>query len=323
VLNQITKRLAGHAWTIAPTLRHQVFPRRAPSAKPWSMTIDDPTLGDVEIRGLYRQSPGSDTLVVIVHGLGGHAESPYAIDAAIGVEASGHSCLRLCLRGAQSTGEDLYHSGLTDDLQAALSHPTFSHYANLLVIGFSLGGHIALRTAVEGADERLRAVAGVCPPLDLKAVQGWLDAPARKIYREYILRELRQMYAHIARRGRAPTPLERVRGVTTLREWDALTVAPRFGFHDADDYYEKMSVGPHLDKLTVPALLVASHHDPMIPAHSIEPLVADPCANLELCWIDDGGHVFFPTSVAAGLGEPQGLVPQILEWQMRFAPDCD
>jgi predicted alpha/beta-fold hydrolase len=318
MFEQLAKKIAGHAWTIAPTLRHRVFPRQAPAAKPWSMTLADPVIGDVEVHGLYRRHPASDTLVVIVHGLGGHAESPYTVDAAIGVEAAGYSCLRLCLRGAQSTGEDLYHSGLTDDLQAALSDPAFSDYDNLLVIGFSLGGHVALRTAVEGADRRLRAVTGVCPPLDLKAVQGWLDAPARKIYREFILRELRQMYAHIARRGRAPTPIERVRRVTTLREWDTLTVAPRFGFHDADDYYAKMSVGPHLDKLTVPALLVASRHDPMIPADSIAPLVEAAPPNLEICWIDDGGHVFFPRTVAAGLGEPKSLMSHILHWQARL-----
>lgn len=271
-------------------------------------------MGRVEVRGLYRHHPDADTLVVVVHGLGGHSESAYTVDAAIAVEAAGHSCLRLCLRGAQGTGEDLYHAGLTTDLRAALAHPNFADYEHLLVIGYSLGGHVALRTAVEGADARLRAVAAVCPPLDLGAVQAWLDAPARKVYREYILRELREMYAHIDRRGRAPTPLERVSRVRTLREWDALTVVPRFGFEDPDDYYRTMSVGPRLDQLTVPALLVASHHDPMIPAASLRAL-ADPAPDpLEVCWIDDGGHVFFPRWLDAGLGAEPGLVPQALAW---------
>lgn len=145
--------------------------------------------------------------MTIVHGLGGHCDSAYAIDAAIAVEEAGFSCLRLCLRGAQGTGEDLYHAGLTDDLRAALSDPAFARYEHLLAVGFSLGGHVSLRTAVEGADPRLRAVAAICPPLDLAAVQQWLDAPARTVYREYILRELRDMYVAIDQRGRAPTPL--------------------------------------------------------------------------------------------------------------------
>ncbi|WP_168210454.1 alpha/beta fold hydrolase [Persicimonas caeni] len=271
-------------------------------------------MGPIELHGLYRRRPGSDTLVTIVHGLGGHCDSAYAIDAAIAVEQAGFSCLRLCLRGAQGSGEDFYHAGLTDDLRAALSDADFERYDHLLVIGFSLGGHVALRTAVEGADARLRAVAAVCPPLDLGAVQRWLDAPARKVYREYILRELRDMYAHVDRRGRAPTPLERVRQVRTLREWDALTVAPRYGFAGPDDYYRQMSVGPRLGTLQIPALLVASHHDPMIPAGSIEPLVRQAPQLLELCWVDDGGHVFFPAALDAGLGQARGVVPQALEW---------
>ncbi len=282
------------------------------------MTLDDPAVGAVEVEGRYRPNQSgdksSDTLVILVHGLGGHADSAYMVDAALAVEAAGHSCLRLCLRGAAGSGEDFYHAGLTDDLLAALDHPDFAHYDNLVVVGFSLGGHVALRTAVEGANDRLRAVAAICPPLDLAAGQAWLDAPPRKIYREYILRELRAMYREVAERGRAPTPMARVALVRTLREWDALTVVPRFGFDDVDDYYQSMSVGPQLADSSVPTLLVVSRHDPMIPSESIEPLVSSELANLQMCWADTGGHVFFPPAVDLGLGRPQAVVPQALEW---------
>lgn len=291
------------------------------------MTLDDPAVGAVEVEGRYRPhqrgdkrgDKSSDTLVILVHGLGGHADSAYMVDAALAVEAAGHSCLRLCLRGAAGSGEDFYHAGLTDDLLAALDHPDFAHYDNLVAVGFSLGGHVALRTAVEGANDRLRAVAAICPPLDLAAGQAWLDAPARKIYREYILRELRAMYAEVALRGRAPTPMQRIEQVRTLREWDALTVVPRFGFDDVDDYYGSMSVGPRLADLSVPTLLVVSRHDPMIPAGSIEPMVAPALASselaeLQMCWADNGGHVFFPPAVDLGLGRPQAVVPQALDW---------
>lgn len=267
------------------------------------------------IEGLYRARPDADTLVVVVHGLGGHADSAYMVDAAIAIEDAGHACLRLCLRGSQGSGQDIYHAGLIADVRAALAHPDFADYERVWLVGYSLGGHVALRAGVEGiGDARLGAVAAVCPPLDLGAVQAWLDAPARKIYREYILRELRSMYRAVAQRGRAPTPIERVEQVRTLREWDALTVVPRFGFSGPDDYYRQMSVGPHLDRLQVPALLVASRHDPMIPAASIA-RAAEPAAELlELCWIDQGGHVFFPTLLDAGLSSEPGLMGQTLGW---------
>ena len=314
MIDRISRHIAGHLWTIAPTVRHRIAPRRAPQAQPWSMVLDDPKLGEVNVAGSYRRHPGADSLVIVVHGLGGHDESAYTVDAAIAADQAGYSCLRLCLRGAGQSGEDIYHAGLTDDLRAAMDHPCFERYEHIFALGYSLGGHVAVRTAVQGAHERLRAVAAVCPPLDLGAVQGWLDAPARKIYREYILRELRAMYAEVARRGRAPTPMERVRQVRTLREWDALTVVPRFGFADVDDYYTTMSVGPRLGELTVPSLLVASRHDPMIPQHTIEPMLAPTPPRLQVQWIDDGGHVFFPPSLDMGRAGPAGLVPQITEW---------
>lgn len=280
------------------------------------MTLDDTRLGPVEITGRYTRR-GGQTLVVLVHGLGGHAESAYMVDAAGAVDRAGLSCLRLCLRGAGGTGEDIYHAGLTEELHAALSHTDFRDYEHLVVIGFSLGGHVALRAAVEGGHRRLRAVGAVCPPLDLREVQRWLDAPARKIYRGYILRELRSMYARVARRGRAPTPMARIRPVRTLLEWDALTVVPRFGFDHPDDYYETMSVGPQLAEVQVPALIVAGRHDPMIPAHIAERFVEETPDMLQVCWVDDGGHVFFPHDVETGLSDEGALVAQMLQWFER------
>ncbi len=221
--------------------------------------------------------------MVVLHGLGGHAGSAYMVDAAIAVEQAGHACLRLCLRGSQQSGEDIYHAGLTADVHAALDHPAFADYERVWVIGYSLGGHVALRLGVEGAaGGRLAGVAAVCPPLDLAASQAWLDAPARKVYREYILRELRSIYEAVAARDRAPTPLEQVRRVRTLREWDAQTVVPRFGFADPDDYYTRMSVGPRLAHLQVPALIVAGRHDPMIPPTASRPSPA-PCPTTPAC----------------------------------------
>lgn len=165
-MNRLSHTLAGHLWTIAPTLRHRLRPRRAPEAEAWSTVLEDATVGEVRLHGRYRAHPRADTLVVLVHGLGGHAESPYLVDAAIAVERAGRSCLRLCLRGSAGSGEDIYHSGLTADVHAALRDPKFSAYKKVWVIGFSLGGHVALTLATEdGCDPRVRGVTAICPPL--------------------------------------------------------------------------------------------------------------------------------------------------------------
>lgn len=314
-MSKLTNTLAGHLWTIAPTLRHRFRPRRAPAAADWSTVLEDKIMGEVRLHGRYREHPGADTLVVLVHGLGGHPDSAYVVDAALAVERAGRSCLRLGLRGSNGTGQDIYHSGLTADVHAALRDPAFGGYKNILILGFSLGGHVALTFATEdGFDPRVRGVAAVCPPLDLGAVQTWLDAPGRKIYREYILRELRILYAQVAARGRAATPIKQVRRARTLRDWDSMTVVPRFGFRDAQDYYDSQSVGTRLHDVHIPALLVASKNDPMIPGRQIPALMADLPEHLEIYHVDQGGHVFFPPTLDVGLGADTGVAAQALDW---------
>lgn len=314
-MHRFSPLVSGHLWTIAPALRHRFRPRRAPASQPWSTELDDEVVGTLRVHGRYRANPGADTLVVLVHGLGGHAESGYLIDAAIAAEAAGRSCLRLSLRGSAGSGEDIYHSGLTADVHAALGDPRFRGYQKIWIMGFSLGGHVALSLATEPVlDPRVRAVAAVCPPLDLGAVQAWLDAPAQKIYREYILRELRRIYAQVAARGRAPTPARLVRRARTLYDWDSMTVVPRFGFRDAPDYYASMSVGARLHALRIPALLVASKNDPMIPGRQIPGLLADLPANLAIYHLDEGGHVFFPPTLNFGCGQAYGVAAQALHW---------
>src|SRR5262245_51212401 len=96
--------LAGHFWTIAPVLRHRARPRSAPGTVPWSLELSDPALGTVALRGAWRDMPGSDRAVVVVHGLGGTTATHYCVSAALAAEQLGVSCLRLALRGADRDG---------------------------------------------------------------------------------------------------------------------------------------------------------------------------------------------------------------------------
>ena len=109
-----------------------------------------------------------------------------------------------------------------------------------------------------------------------------------------------------------PTPVARVLRARTLREWDSLTVVPRFGFRDTDDYYATASVAPRLGRIDVPALVVASRADPMVPTSSIDAAAAAAPA-LDLRWVR-GGHVGFPAALHLGLDAPPGLGPQLAAW---------
>lgn len=315
IISRFPNRLAGHAWTIAPSLAPNEYP--APPAQRWERRFDDPDVGEVGIHGRHRGLAGSNELVILVHGLGGDPESKYLQRAALRLDELGLSTLRLGLRGSAGFGADFYHGGIQRDLHEVLADETFDRYDSIWIIGYSLGGHISLATATTELDPRVRGVAAVCSPLDLEAGQKVIDAPSKLVYREYILRELRKLYRDVAQARDVVTPVERVRKIRSLLEWDELTVAPRWGFSSARDYYRSVSVAHRLDELTVPSLLVYTEHDPMIADHTIDPHVGGKHANFEAIKVDSGGHVYFPTDVDLGMDAPVRLMDQVLAFFTR------
>jgi len=290
--------LGGHFWTVAPYLRHRCARVRAPAALPWSTTLADPSHGAVRLSGRLTEPEGASALLVVVHGLGGNAESHYMLPVARAAAEAGLACLRLNLRGADGSGEDFYHAGLTADLRAALASAAAARFEAALLLGFSVGGHVVLRWAAEeAADPRVRAVAAVCPPLDLDRSAAAFDRPERALYRRHVLGGLGRAYAAVAGRRAVPCPAPAARRIRTIREWDRRIVAPRHGFASAEDYYARVSVAPLLGRVTAPALLVAAEHDPMVPASTLRPALAGAGANVEVRWLARGGHVGFPAAL--------------------------
>lgn len=286
-------------WTVLPQLHDRIRPVRSPSTEAWCSELVDPRVGTVRLRGRLHQpqdEPAVGTLLVIVHGLGGDTSSPYCRRAASAAARRGWASLRLGLRGSGGDGEDLYHAGLGSDLAHALSHPTLASYDRVLVVGYSLGGHIALHHGLQPAP-RVAAIAAVSAPLDLAASQRSIDATRAWVYRRHLLQGLKSDYAAIAKRRPVGTPVEQVLAVRTLRQWDELAIVPRFGFGSVDDYYRSMSIGPQLSRLEAPALYVGMRHDPMVPAWTVDPSL-ESASNERLTrrWLDDGGHVNAPGS---------------------------
>jgi predicted alpha/beta-fold hydrolase len=309
--------LSGHLWTIAPRIRHSLAPLPTPRCRPFGLTVEDPRMGPVRLSGQLSEPPAADELVLAVHGLGGCADSHYMLRAAIAAEAAGLACLRISLRGSDRRGEDFYHAGLTSDLHAVLAAPELARYRRLYLLGYSVGGHIVLRAATEPADPRLAAVAAVCAPLDIRRSSAAFDVPALWLYRRYVLANMRRIYAAVAARRPVPLPLAEALRIRRLGEWDDRVVAPRFGFASGADYYERVSVHPHLPALRLPALLAASELDPMVPAAIIRAGLGLAAPRLEVRWLREGGHVAFPPGIDLGYGAALGVEAQVIGWLRR------
>jgi predicted alpha/beta-fold hydrolase len=305
--------LAAHAWTIGPNLLARLANKPAPAAQAWSTYLEDPYAGRVNLTGMLQHGV-TDACLVLVHGLGGSYDRPYCVNGAWAAQRAGLPCLRFGLRGADRSGDDFYHAGLTADLAAAIASPQLAAYKRIFVLGYSLGGHVTLRYALGKIDPRVTAIAAVCAPLDLDLGAQSIDSKRSALYRRHVLSGLNEIYSAVAQRKAVPTPVNRVLAARTIREWDGLTVVPRYGFQSAADYYESVSVGPRLGELRVPALLVQSMYDPMVPPWTYQRHLANASKSLEVRTLGQGGHIGFPRVRLLPNAQPGVLEDQLLAW---------
>ena len=304
----------GHLATVSGYARGALRPHPVPASERVELAIEDPSIGALTLVGEL-SNPEAETLVVIVHGLGGNVTSAYALRAAQAAVDAGFAALRIHMRGAIGDGADLYHAGLGGDLAQVTRAPALARYRSIAILGYSMGGHISLRHAADGPhDPRLACVLAVCPPVDLDRGTLAIQRVDRRPYQEFILRFLRQQLLEV----RAKHP-ERVSDIDThfirtIRDWDQHVICPRFGFPHLSAYYDGESVGPRLASVTVPTLVVVADRDPMIALDTVEPWIARVSERVTVVRKRRGGHVAFPPDV--GLLQDRGapMERELMAW---------
>lgn len=241
--------------------------------------------------------PG-DRAALLIHGLGGCHLSPYMQRIAAKLERQGVRSFRMDLRGC-GAGMALarlpYHSGRSEDAAAAIEAiAALCPGSPVTLVGFSLGGNIALKLLGELGDRPCgnldRAVA-VCPPADLMAAIGHISRPVNRLYELHFLRRLIEQ----VRRRRKVLPdlpgVEWPRTPRRLWEFDDVFTAPVCGFGRANNYYRQASSLSLRGGIRLPALVIAARDDPLVPVSSLAPL--DECAAVRLEIVASGGHLGF------------------------------
>lgn len=244
--------------------------------------------------------------LIVVHGLEGSSDSQYMAGVARhGLDAGMNVVLmnqRNC-GGMDHFAPTLYNSSLSGDVEAvARSVVESDGVERFALIGFSMGGNLVLKLAGEwgsGGPREFRAVAAVCPAMDLAASADALHEPANRIYEYYFLLQLNRRMRRKAKYFPDAFDVARLKGLSSLRMFDDRITAHYCGFTGADDYYARAAAANVVDRIAVPALIVHAANDPFI---RMEPetrrrIVANP--NITYIETADGGHCAF-------LGERDG-----------------
>ena len=296
-----------HAQTLSVTLPIGAPPRSFRRlAKPFVCAVEgggwphDPGPGSVTGTLYWQTGEGRAPLAVLVHGLGGSDESLYVVQTARALHARGYHVLALNQRGAGSSAAIapyLYHAGLTGDVDHVVrAFAQAPGVDGVVVVGFSIGGNVALRLAGEWADAPppgVRAVISMAAPVDLQAAARNLERWQCAMYRAHVLRGLiaQAVKYRRAHPARAPYSARKVVLCTQIREYDEQVIVPRYGFESVDDYYARASAGPLLGAIGVPTLALHATDDPMVPGAGVERALAGASAKVEVQITAHGGHL--------------------------------
>ena len=240
---------------------------------------------------------GNGRMVVLLHGWEGSADALYMLSLAQLLFARGFGVARLNLRDHGEThhlNRELFHScRLAEVVGAVQSLQQQFAGRPLRLVGFSLGGNFMLRVAAQAraAHLELADVIAVSPVLDPHATMVALHKgiPGYEMYfvRKW-LRSLRKKQA-VWPRDYDFAALESMRD---LEHMTAELVRSHTEFPTLRDYLNGYAItGARLAGLTVPAHIVTSLDDPIIPAVGLAELARPPSLSLSVTRY--GGHCGF------------------------------
>jgi predicted alpha/beta-fold hydrolase len=255
----------------------------------------------------WQRDRAKGPLLLALHGLEGSSSAHYMRGLADKAFAAGFSVVLLNQRncgGTESHCAGLYHSGLTEDANFVLRElAERDGIQSAVVAGYSLGGNLALKLAGDYGDAPPAFLKGACavsPVLELSACVDSLERRPNIIYQWNFVRGLkaRMRRKHTCEPGRYP--VGRLGEVRSVRGFDEIYTAPHFGFLNAEDYYHRASAMRVIDRIAIPALVIAAADDPFVPAEIFENPALTRNTNIRLLITRHGGHCGFLEQASDG-----------------------
>jgi predicted alpha/beta-fold hydrolase len=250
----------------------------------------------------WQQDRTSRPTLIALHGLEGSIESQYMRGLAREAWVRGWNAVLLNQRncgGTEHLTPTLYHSGLTHDPFAVIAELASEGLSNFGVVGYSLGGNLALRMAGEMATQPeraavpIRAVAAVSPTMDLELCVRAIERPLNFLYQWHFMRNLRARMRRKAACWPGAYDLARLDKIRTIRQFDDAYTAPLAGFGTAENYYHQVSAMRLIDQVKIPTLIIGSEDDPFEPPEQFRRPEVTGNPNVRLLLSRHGGHCGF------------------------------
>ena len=196
--------------------------------------------------------------------------------------------------GTEEMCETSYHSGLTSDTRTILEEIAARELGPIFLVGFSLGGNVALKLTGElGQTSLIAGTCAVSTPIDLATCVRCLGKPSNLLYARRFLDRLR---SRVMRKSESSPHLystAALENVKTIWEFDDRVTAPLFGFGTAANYYGTQSSAQYLDAIRIPTLVICSKDDPLVPFTIYDQPAFRRNPALTLLATEHGGHLGF------------------------------
>lgn len=285
---------SGHMETIFPSMW-----RKVPGVN-YSRTRLELNDGDFLDLDWLTHPAGTKKLIIASHGLEGNSTRHYCKGIAAWFHRQGWDALAWNCRSCSGEINRLprfYHHGDTADFGIVVDEAIKKGYDQIVLTGFSMGGSFSLKYAGEKGKDihpAIKAVVAFSVPCDLRSSAVILDRRQLWFYRDRFLGKLMAKVRIKATKFDDPVFKHATRPIKTFHEFNDIFTAGLHGFSGAEDFYDKASCGPWLEKIAIPSLVVNAANDPMLPGPCYPYDVARDHAYLFLEVPRRGGHVGFP-----------------------------
>jgi len=258
-------------------------------------------LADGDFLDLDWSKKGSKKLVIVLAGLEGKSRSMYARSSIKHFNDQGWDALGLNYRGCSGEPNRLlrgYHMGASEDVKVVVEHAIQKYdYEEIVLIGFSLGGNLALKYIGEenkALPKQIKSAIVISAPMDLQASEERMNRWYNWHYVKWFMLTLN--WKANRKKRQYPTQLHSYRGFFMSGNFiyfDTHFTAPANGFESVEAYWEKSSCRPHLANITIPTLIIADKNDTFLSENCYPIEAAQTNPNLYLEMPETGGHCAF------------------------------